>query len=648
MSKLFTPHRQYKDIIPPWGPVGYITYKRTYARQVDENRTEEWWETILRVVQGLQKFGLDFTNEELERLYYYYFNMKVLPSGRGLWILGTKYVESVADPLINCWYKKITDLQSFEFVFNELMMGGGVGFSVQAADVHRLPKVIHNPKIVRKDANDSDYIVPDSREGWVSLLRRTLKSYCINGKSFSYSLHCIRSRGAPIKGFGGKASGPDYLEQLITNICSVLKKRVGQEIRTIDALDICNMIAACVVAGNVRRSAEIAIGDIHDPSFLKAKQFATAPYWRSTSNNTGKADYFEDIPTDFWRNYQQKDENGSALGECYGLFNHRISSLYGRLGEERKDDSVCGMNPCGEITLGDGEACNLSELILPNLISTQELYDCAKLQYRVQKLICNLKYLYPSTQEIINRNQRIGLSVTGVMQDHPFSGGISETMEILDGLYRELRRYDMEYSISRGWNPSVRLTTVQPSGTKSLLAGVTHGINPYWSDFAIRRIRMGSNEPLVNVCRSHGYHVEPQINLDGSPSPDTMVVSFPVKAPKGAQIANKVTAIEQLEMIRQMQTFWADNSVSNTVTYKLEEFPDIMIWLKRNYDNNIKSASFMRHQDHGFIQAPYEPITSEQYAEMMSKVKPITSVKDNTYIEDDPDSDCKGGVCQAR
>lgn len=643
MKMPFVPKRilDYINKVPPWGPVGYVTYKRTYARQINENQTEEWWQTILRVVQGLQKLGLDFTEEEFEELYYYYFHMKVLPSGRGLWILGTKYVEQFADPLINCWYKKLTTLDSFEFVFNELMMGGGVGFSVQASDVHRLPKVTYAPKIVRKDANDSDYIVPDSREGWVSLLRRTLKSYCVNGKSFTYSLHCIRSRGAPIKGFGGKASGPDYLEQLIVNVCKVLDKRVSLEIRPIDALDICNLIAACVVAGNVRRSAEIAIGDIHDPRFLQAKQFATAPYWRSTSNNTGQADYFDEIPSDFWKNYYETDANGNALGECYGLFNQRLSRKFGRLGEEWPDPTACGMNPCGEINLADGEACNLGELFLPNIKDEEELFECAKLQYRVQKMICNQRYLYPATQFIIQQNQRIGLSVTGVMQDHPFSH------EVLDKLYRELRRYDMEYSISRGWNRSIRLTTVQPSGTKSLLAGVTHGINPYWSEYAIRRIRMSSNEPLVEVCRNHGYHVEPQL-MDGRPSPDTMVVSFPSKAPQGAQIASDVSAIEQLESIRTMQSFWADNSVSNTVTYKPEEFEDIKVWLKKNYDTSVKSVSFMRHQNHGFIQAPYEQITSEQYNAMMANVTPITHVNENTYVEDLDDGDCKGGVCQKR
>lgn len=642
--------KTYAEETPDWGEVGYVTFKRTYALRLNpddiNSPTEEWWQTCLRVVNGIQEMGAAYTKEELRRLYYYMWSLKGLPSGRAMFKMGTKYVRKYADSLINCWFVLINQPRAFEFVFDQLMMGGGVGFSVRGQDVFQLPRVVRACSITRVDANDADFIVPDSRAGWVELFRRALHSFFYSGKDFTYSLHCIRPKGAPIKGFGGKSSGPEYLHRLVQNTCRLLSQRAGREIRPIDALDICNAIAQCVVAGNVRRSAEIAIGDPSDPIFLDAKQFKDMPDWRRTSNNTVYCSDIDHLSDRFWRNYEKVDEFGSAMGECYGLYNLELAKRFGRLGEERPDGSVVGLNPCGEINLGNFESCNLVELFLPNLDSVEELRDCAELLYRFAKTVCCQNYEYPETQRIVRENMRVGISVSGLLQDHAFGRDI---YTVLDDLYEHMREYDEDYSRANGINSSIRLTTVQPSGTKSLLAGTTHGLHAYYSEYAIRRIQMAANEPLVGICRAHGYHVEPLLNMDGSHNFDTSVVSFPTKAPKGAVIAERQTALEQMDLIKNMQAVWADNSCSSTVTYKPEEVPVIKDWLKQNFKESVKSISFLRHEGHGFKQAPYEPISEETYWKMKAGVQPIVKVNVNTEVEDDQLSgECKGGVCASR
>lgn len=244
---------KYKNKHPNWGfnGLGYIVYKRTYARNIEEeNRTEEWHETIQRCINGAQKIGANYTKEEAERLFDYMFHLKCNVAGRMLWQLGTSTVDRFgSNSLLNCWFTTINNINAFCFLFENLMLGGGVGFSVRKEDVHELPRVKRDVEITIKNTKDADYIVPDSREGWVSLLKKALKSYFITGEGFSYSTILIRGAGEPINGFGGTASGPKILEEGMAKICNVIKAREGKKLRSIDCLDICNIIGSVVVTG---------------------------------------------------------------------------------------------------------------------------------------------------------------------------------------------------------------------------------------------------------------------------------------------------------------------------------------------------------------------------------------------------------------
>ena len=388
------------------------------------------------------------------------------------------------------------------------------------------------------------------------------------GKSFTYSTILVREYGAPLKTFGGTASGPGALIEGVADICKVMENRAGKKLRSVDVLDICNIIGRIVVSGSSRRSAQIAMGDPDDILFLRAKNWGSGnvPGWRANSNNSIYADGYDEIMSELWKGY-----DGS--GEPYGLLNRKLARTVGRLGEKKADPSIEGYNPCAEIALGDGESCNLATIFLPNVTSYKQFCEISRLLYMVQKQITKLRYPYAKTNRIVAKNRRLGQSITGVLQCS------EEQLSWLSKGYEYLRDLDVEFSEKNGMNPSVRLTTVQPSGTLSLLPGVTPGIHPAFAEHYIRRVRFGSADPLIEACRKRGYNVVPDVGIDGREDHTKWVVEFPAKSPEGAILASEMTAVDQLEWVKKMQTEWADNAVSVTVYYRLEELGEIKEWL---------------------------------------------------------------------
>lgn len=622
----------------PWGQLGYITYKRTYARRVKENleQTEEFEQTIERIVKATKtQLKVGFTEAEETRLKEILTQLKGSVAGRFLWQLGTKTVDKLGlASLQNCAVTLVNEpIRPFTWAMDMLMLGSGVGYNIQREYVYELPKV-KKVKIVRQDTKDADFIVPDTREGWVELLERTLRAHFITGRGFTFSTICVRGKGTAIKGFGGVASGPEELCWGIEQINKVLNDRAGKKARPIDCLDIMNIIGYIVVAGNVRRSAQIAIGDMDDLQFLNAKRWdlGNIPNWRAMSNNSIVCNDISLLPEQFWQGY-------IGNGEPYGLINLNLARRVGRAGEtEYPDPNVIGFNPCAEQSLADKETCCLAEIFLPNIDSKEELLEVATYLYRINKHSLTLPCHHPETEEIVHNNMRMGIGITGYLQ------ATKEQRSWLSETYTKLRAYDKEYSRANGLNPSVKLTTVKPSGTLSLLAGVTPGVHPGYSQHYIRRIRIASNSPLVNVCRQHGYEVEFQRNFDGSIDNNTVVVSFPCAFPTGTVLAKDVTALDQMNFVKELQKNWSDNAVSCTVYYQKEELDKIKDWLKKNYNDNVKTISFLLHNEHGFDQAPLEEISKEVYDEMVSKVRPITSCEvKETDIQDS--FECVGGVC---
>lgn len=264
------------------------------------------------------------------------------------------------------------------------------------------------------------------------------------------------------------------------------------------------------------------------------------------------------------------------------------------------------------------------------------MLDVVKLLYRVNKHSLALPCHHKETEGIVNKNMRMGIGITGILQ------ATKEQRSWLDWVYNQLREYDREYSALHGFPVSIKLTTVKPSGTLSLLPGVTPGIHPGYAQYMIRRIRVMADHPLVQTCREHGYPIEYQRNFDGSEDRGTVVVSFPFSYPEGAVLAKDMTAIEQLKAIKEVQKYWSDNSVSCTVYYRPEELPEIKKYLARNYKTSHKSLSFLLHSNHGFDQAPYEEVSKEVYDDLVSKTRLITAI---SSAEFDGDDECVTGAC---
>ena len=646
---------KYKNKQPNWGfnGLGYIVYKRTYARLKENGKTEEWFETVQRCIEGAQKIGAQYTPEEAERIYDYVFNLKCNFAGRMLWQLGTSTVDRFgANSLLNCWATAMREPKAFLFLFENLMLGGGVGYSIRREDVHELPKIKKGVTVIHEATKDADYIVPDKREGWVNLLSKVLDAFYVTGKSFSYSTILIRGYGEPIKGFGGKASGPQILIDGIDKITKIFQARESKKLRSIDVLDICNIIGSIVVAGNVRRSAEIALGDPDDILYLRAKNWGSGnvPNWRAMSNNTIYADSYDHVLEEIWKNgYEINKDSGYANGEPYGFFNLPLSQKFGRIKDGPISDNSmyptdadnCEMtNPCAEISLSNYECCNLSELYLNNITSKEELIDCTKLLYKTQKAIAALPFIHEETNKIVHKNMRLGLGVTGVCQS-------LDKLDWLDDCYIALRDFDKSWSKLRGWPQSIKLTTIKPSGTLSLLGGATPGVHPAFSKYYMRTVRMSSSDALVQTCKDMGYHVEFLVNFDGTENRDTVVVYFPCKTPEGSILTKDMDVLKQLDMVKKLQTIWSDNAVSVTAYYKPEELESLKIWLKDNYEHNVKSVSFLLFKDHGFKQAPYQEIDEAAYLAANSKVKPLSNMTINSNEMLDM-AECSSGACPIR
>lgn len=629
---------QLQEIVKPkeWSTLAEVTYKRTYARKVEGDRTENWEETVRRVIDGnVRKYrGTNLLEEdEEERLFYYIYNRKAMPAGRGLWFSGSESHDRLGGAgLVNCWGTTADNIENFVMSQDLLMLGGGVGMSVEHKYVSKLPRPKKNVKITHKATNDADFIVPDSREGWCELLRKVLDAYFVTGKGFTYSTVCIRGKGEPIKGFGGTASGPLDLIDFIKKLSHLLDSRAGKAIRPIDAADMLCLIAEMVVAGNVRRSALIIIGDCWDKEFLRAKRWSlgTIPSQRGNANFSVVCDDVEDLHPEFWKSYED--------GEPFGIINRTNLQTYGRIGEKKRDTAVV-VNPCAEIGLENGEPCNLTECFLPNLADVNEFLEAARLMFRWSKRITCEDYHNPVNDKVIKKNRRVGVGITGCLQAPELF-----KPDVLDLAYRVIQKENTEYSKALGVPESVRTTTVKPSGTVSLVGDCTAGIHPAYSRYCIRRVTLSADDPLVGMLRDAGYKMEPKIRIDGTYDHASMIVELPVTYGEETPCADEdFDTWKQLEILKMVQKHWSDNSVSVTVYYDQESLPKVKEWIAENL-KDLKTISFLLHQGHGFVQAPWEPITKEQFDTYSAKLKPL-NLKDLAVADDAQIDECSGGAC---
>lgn len=733
---------------PKWGfdGLGFIVELRTYARKKEDGSLEDWWETVKRVTLGnylteIRNGKLDhtITKEEVQQFYYLTFNLVITPPGRGLWMSGTEYSKRSGDSMNNCWgtvmrpypYKENEEAKvSFApvFTFDQAMKGGGVGVSVQREHVQSIPKVSNavNLKFVCLDthkdvaelqgmaamgievqfiskeeqallaAQPEYFLTPDSREGWGTSLEHTI-DYHFDGKpDLTVDISDVRERGADIKSFGGTASGPMALVEMLFKVNRILNRRENQFVPPVEWGDVVQLIGTCVVAGNVRRTALIIIGDQDDKAFVDSKNYSLpenleASQWRWASNNS--VDVRPDSPYEVFE--------GLAVNIFYngepGYVNRELAQNFGRIIDGFKkgiDAKVQVFNPCGEITLEPEENCNLFEVNLPRIeqmIQSGEagewLYEQAfELATRYTYRVTFRHYEWESTREVVERNHRLGVAITGVtdwflirygekavlgfdQNDMPLYN--PEVVADLDKFYGFVKATNEQHAADLGENKSNKLTTIKPSGTISILMGVSPGQHFHWSSYMIRRVRLSASSQLVDALMDSGYKVEPAqkgFEEDGTPVYDynTVVAEFPIKAPTADSVnfqsAKDVSLQEQAAIQALLATYWSDNAVSATLSFHKPEagdteaeqavIKDIADLLYR-YKGIIKSTSLLPHDTGTYPQMPMEEIDEDTYNKMKAKItgKPwekITGriIEDNSEL--DSSAECVGGACPTR
>ena len=511
--------------------------------------------------------------------------------------------------LFNCGFRSTKDIATksgylFAWIMDALMLGIGVGFDTLGADTTSIYLPIFT---------DNVHYISDDREGWVESVRILLDGYLCGNKVplFDYSL--IRPAGQPIKGFGGTSSGHAPLKELHESLIALLSEQVGKKISSEVIVDICNLIGRCVVAGNVRRSAEIAIGNPNDRKFVLLKQDKEKlEHHRWCSNNSVAAE----LGMDYIWHAEQTVVNGEP-GYIW-LQNARTRGRF--IDPIRLDDiGVMGFNPCVEQQLHDAELCCLTETYPSRHESYEDWQQTLKIAYLYGKTVTLARTQWPETNQVMQSHRRIGTSITGFVQAaHKF--GWHNMWKWCDNGYNYLKELDAIYSNWLCIPRSIRMTSVKPSGTVSKLFGVTPGCHFPEHEHYIQRIRFSTDTDIWKQLRDSGYNVEPCVY-----SPNTMVVEFPIKEPYFERSKADVSMWEQLEIAAKLQHYWADNSVSVTVTFRDHEANDVAHALDL-YQDRLKAVSFLRYKETGYLQAPMEPISLERFNEMQSKIASYTTL----------------------
>lgn len=604
---------KYKDMKPPFGFVdaagtslGEITFLRTYSRLKTDGTKETWTELCRRVIEGMYeiqrqhvvKHNLPWSGAKAQssarEAFDSMWHMHWLPPGRGLWSMGTELTLSGnAAPLQNCAWVSTAEMTKndpghvFAWMMEASMLGIGVGFDGEGA---KKGFTIQHP------VSSTVVQIADTREGWAASLAQLVNALLVPGKPmpvFDYSL--IRPAGSPIHTFGGTASGPGPLKVLHESVLALFEGRAVEQLTLTDIADIGNLIGVCVVAGNVRRSAEMFLGPA-TPEFLGLKDYAGAgarrSAWSYMSNNSVRADASTDL--------ESLVPGILANGEPGVVWLDTVRSR-GRLVDppNHDDHRVSGTNPCSEQFLESWECCTLAETFPTNCASLADYERALKFAFLYAKTVTLMSTPWPETNAVMLRNRRIGLGMSGAA-DFVDERGYPELIEWQDAGYTKVKQLDRTYSEWLGVRESIRVTTIKPSGTVSLLAGVSPGV--HWQPgskhyFRLMRVRKG--DPLAEAAKWSNYRVEPAV----SDPEGTEVIYFPmVRSSRRGE--HDVPLVEKAALAETAQKFWSDNGVSVTLTYNEDEASQLGDVLRRA-STRMKSVSFLPLSGGGYEQMPY-------------------------------------------
>ena len=588
-------------------------HKSRYARWLyDKNRRETWDETVARYfnfftehLQENNKFTVDpAVRKELEEAVL---TAKVMPSMRCLMTAGEALKrENVAG--YNCSYVAIDNPRSFDEVLYILMNGTGVGFSVEEKFTSQMP-------VISDDFFDTDttIAVVDSKLGWAKALKELLQ-LLYGGQIPRWDLSKVRPAGAPLKTFGGRASGPAPLNDLFNFCVSTFKKATGRRLTTLECHDIVCKIAEIVVVGGVRRSALISLSDLSDDRMRVAK---SGEWWkdnvqRALANNSFVAKDKVDVGI-FMKEWLSLYESHS--GER-GIFSRTASQKQAAKFGRRDPNHDFGTNPCSEIILRSREFCNLTEVVVrgdDNIATLKEKIRVATIMGVFQSTLTNFKYLSKKWKENCEEERLLGVSLTGITDNEYTNGKTGKLEETLVELRQVAVDTAKEWAAKIGVPFSAAITCVKPSGTVSQLVDAASGIHARHSPYYVRTVRADKKDPLAKMMIDAGFPAEDDVT-----KPDhTYVFSFPIKSPENAIYRSDMNAIQQLELWLAYQRHWCEHKPSITVSVREEEWPEVGAWVWKHFDE-MSGVSFLPFSDHVYAQAPYQDCTKEEYETLLA------------------------------
>ena len=590
-----------------------------YSRWLpDKNRRETWDETVSRY--------FDFFTDHLKEMHDFKFSanmrkeleeavldLRVMPSMRCLMTAGEALKrENIAG--YNCSYVAVNRVHAFDEILYILMNGTGVGFSVERQHVSQLPHVadeFHH--------TDTTITVADSKLGWAKGLKELVAMLYV-GQIPRWDLSKIRPAGAPLKTFGGRASGPEPLESLFNFAVNIFQNAPGRKLSSIECHDLVCKIAEVVVVGGVRRSALISLSNLSDDRMRHAK---TGQWWntepqRALANNSACYTEKPDIGTfmDEWKSLYD-----SKSGER-GIFNRESAIKQASKNGRRDTEQDFGTNPCSEIILRSREFCNLSEVVVRPTDTKETLKEKVRLATMlgtIQSTLTNFKYVSSVWKNNCEEERLLGVSLTGIMDNKLLNGKMSSTEGTLESLLHTLRDEAVEtnrvFAKKIGINQSVAVTCVKPSGTVSQLVDAASGIHARHNPYYVRTVRGDKKDPLTRMMTDEGFPVEDDVM---NPS-HTAVFSFPMKVDKGAVFRTDMTAIDQLKLWKVYQEAWCEHKPSVTISVKEHEWLEVGAWVYDNFDM-MSGVSFLPFSEHTYKQAPYQDIQKEDYEVLLKKM----------------------------
>jgi ribonucleoside-diphosphate reductase alpha chain len=624
-------------------------YKRTYSRWLEKlKRRETWDETVERYetffserIKGLDEKYLKEFKEATGAVR----GLNVMPSMRSLWTAG-EALEKENISGYNCAYTVVDDIRVFGEILYILMNGTGVGFSTERQYINKLPEV---PKL---EESQITIRFNDSKRGWAEGYSMFI-DFLYLGKIPSYDLGLIRPKGARLKTFGGRASGPEPLKELLEFTVEVFKKAQGRKLNSVECYDLVCKIANCVVSGGVRRSATINLSNLTDLRMRHAKdgQFWLENPQRQLSNNSVAYTEKPDMRA-FMEEWLALIESKS--GER-GIVNRQ--SLQLNVPSRRENPWDYGVNPCGEIILRPKQFCNLTEVVIRPSDSLEDLIQKVKhatILGILQSTLTDFGFLSEEWKKNCEEERLLGVSLTGLM-DHPvlqenYDEHYSESpVAWLMIMKQTAIDTAKEWSEALGINMPTAITCVKPSGTVSQLVDTASGLHPRYAPYYIRRVRVTYTDPLAMFLMSKGVPVSPEVGQTWE-NVNTVVFDFPIKSPEGSVFRNDRTAIEQLEYWKMLKLYWCEHNPSCTIYVKDDEWLEVGSWVYKNWDI-IGGLSFLPYDGGSYQLAPYEEITKEQY-EQMTKEFPQIDFEELSLFEHEDKTQgsseyaCTGGACE--